>query len=146
MLEKKKKNCNRRATELDCVAATMGQRQPFHGIRVVFLSPVGCWKVGDFCHVNTCCYFFFFFPHVSVAAPPARLSVIHNKDLLATLHLLVAMVRRFQPEVDLPANVKVEVVVVEVSSGLPHPNRCAILGHLLPASNICFGCIFLLFS
>ncbi|XP_075894218.1 gamma-parvin isoform X2 [Nelusetta ayraudi] len=41
--------------------------------------------------------------------------LIHNKDLLATLHLLVAMVRRFQPEVDLPANVKVEVVVVEVS-------------------------------
>lgn len=43
------------------------------------------------------------------------LSVIHNKDLLATVHLLVAMVRRFQPEMDLPPDVKVEVVVVEVS-------------------------------
>ncbi|KAM9854338.1 gamma-parvin isoform 2-T4 [Aulostomus maculatus] len=42
--------------------------------------------------------------------------LIHKKDLLATLHLLVAMVRCFQPEVDLPSNVKVEVVEVEVSS------------------------------
>lgn len=47
-----------------------------------------------------------------------RLSVIHNKDLLATIHLLVAMVKRFQPELNLPPNVKVEVVVVEVSSTL----------------------------
>lgn len=45
----------------------------------------------------------------------ARLSVIHNKDLLATIHLLVAMVKRFQPELELPPDVKVEVVVVEVS-------------------------------
>ncbi|XP_058500546.1 gamma-parvin isoform X3 [Solea solea] len=42
--------------------------------------------------------------------------LIHNKDLLATIHLLVAMVRRFQRELDLPSNVKVEVVTVEVSS------------------------------
>nr|XP_057931653.1 gamma-parvin [Doryrhamphus excisus]XP_057931655.1 gamma-parvin [Doryrhamphus excisus]XP_057931656.1 gamma-parvin [Doryrhamphus excisus] len=42
-------------------------------------------------------------------------SLIHKKDLLATLHLLVAMVRRFQPEVELPADVKVQVAVVEVS-------------------------------
>lgn len=48
----------------------------------------------------------------------ARLSVIHNKDLLATIHLLVAMVKCFQPELDLPPNVKVDVVVVEVSSEL----------------------------
>lgn len=41
--------------------------------------------------------------------------LIHNKDLLATVHLLVAMVRRFQPELDLPPSVEVEVVVVEVS-------------------------------
>ncbi|XP_047189052.1 gamma-parvin isoform X3 [Scophthalmus maximus] len=46
-----------------------------------------------------------------------RQSIIHNKDLLATIHLLVAMVRCFQPELDLPRNVKVEVVAVEVSSG-----------------------------
>nr|XP_043887364.1 gamma-parvin-like isoform X1 [Solea senegalensis] len=42
--------------------------------------------------------------------------LIHNKDLLATVHLLVAMARRFQRELDLPSNVKVEVVTVEVSS------------------------------
>lgn len=41
--------------------------------------------------------------------------LIHNKDLLATVHLLVAMVKRFQPGLDLPASVEVEVVVVEVS-------------------------------
>ncbi|XP_054631727.1 gamma-parvin isoform X4 [Dunckerocampus dactyliophorus] len=44
-----------------------------------------------------------------------HLLVIHKKDLLATLHLLVAMVRRFQPEVELPTDVKVQVAVVEVS-------------------------------
>ncbi|XP_071390798.1 gamma-parvin [Centroberyx affinis] len=43
------------------------------------------------------------------------IKLIHNKDLLATIHLLVAMVRCFQPDLDLPPNVKVEVVVVEVS-------------------------------
>lgn len=41
--------------------------------------------------------------------------LIHNKNLLATLHLLVAMAKRFQPGLDLPASVEVEVVVVEVS-------------------------------
>ncbi|CAL8359213.1 unnamed protein product [Lota lota] len=42
-------------------------------------------------------------------------TLIHNKDLLATLHLLVTMVRCFQPDVVLPPNVKVEVVLVEVN-------------------------------
>ncbi|XP_071349840.1 gamma-parvin isoform X2 [Trachinotus anak] len=46
-----------------------------------------------------------------------NIKLIHNKDLLATIHLLVAMVKCFQPELDLPPNVKVEVVAVEVSSG-----------------------------
>nr|XP_061812497.1 gamma-parvin-like [Nerophis lumbriciformis] len=41
-------------------------------------------------------------------------SLIHKKDLLATLHLLVAMVKHFQPELELPSDVKVQVVVVEV--------------------------------
>ncbi|XP_022611696.1 gamma-parvin isoform X2 [Seriola dumerili] len=45
-----------------------------------------------------------------------NIKLIHNKDLLATIHLLVAMVKCFQPELDLPPNVKVEVVAVEVSS------------------------------
>lgn len=40
-------------------------------------------------------------------------SLIHNKDLLATLHLLVALARHFQPELPLPPNVSVEVIVVE---------------------------------
>lgn len=54
--------------------------------------------------------------------------LIHNKDLLATVHLLVAMVRRFQPEVDLPANVKVEVVVLEVSrNGLQSHEQTEVL-------------------
>ncbi|XP_015249028.1 gamma-parvin [Cyprinodon tularosa] len=41
--------------------------------------------------------------------------LIHNKDLLATIHLLVAMVKAFQPKLNLPLNVKIEVVIVEVS-------------------------------
>uniref|UniRef100_A0A667YSK5 Parvin, gamma n=1 Tax=Myripristis murdjan TaxID=586833 RepID=A0A667YSK5_9TELE len=45
-----------------------------------------------------------------------NVKLIHNKDLLATIHLLVAMVRCFQPDLDLPPNVKVEVIAMEVSS------------------------------
>ncbi|XP_045063558.1 gamma-parvin-like [Coregonus clupeaformis] len=44
---------------------------------------------------------------------PPSLSIIHNKDLLATLHLLVAMVRCFQPDLELPPNVRLEVVLLE---------------------------------
>lgn len=40
-------------------------------------------------------------------------SLIHSKDLLATLHLLVTLARHFQPELPLPPNVSVEVIVVE---------------------------------
>uniref|UniRef100_A0A8C6SVJ8 Parvin, gamma n=1 Tax=Neogobius melanostomus TaxID=47308 RepID=A0A8C6SVJ8_9GOBI len=54
--------------------------------------------------------------------------LIHNKDLLATVHLLVAMVRRFQPELDLPPGVEVEVVVVEVSkSGIKSEAQIEVL-------------------
>lgn len=52
---------------------------------------------------------------ISICLPFSHpnLSVIHSKDLLATLHLLVAMARRFQPDLVLPA-VSVEVVQCEV--------------------------------
>lgn len=46
------------------------------------------------------------------------MSVIHSRDLLATLHLLVAMVKCFHPDLELPSNVSVEVVLVEVSLDL----------------------------
>ncbi|XP_056373405.1 gamma-parvin [Hyla sarda] len=39
--------------------------------------------------------------------------LIHSKDLLATLHLLVALARHFRPDLPLPPNVSVEVIVVE---------------------------------
>uniref|UniRef100_A0A3Q2XI25 Parvin, gamma n=1 Tax=Hippocampus comes TaxID=109280 RepID=A0A3Q2XI25_HIPCM len=42
----------------------------------------------------------------------------HQRNLLATLHLLVAMVRHFQPELELPSDVKVQVALVEVSRRL----------------------------
>nr|XP_033808470.1 gamma-parvin [Geotrypetes seraphini] len=38
---------------------------------------------------------------------------IYKKDLLATLHLLVAMVKHFHPDMDIPPNVCVEVLIVE---------------------------------
>ncbi|XP_074083241.1 gamma-parvin [Macrotis lagotis] len=38
---------------------------------------------------------------------------IFNKDLLATLHLLVAMAKHFQPDLSLPENVQVEVLTIE---------------------------------
>lgn len=57
-----------------------------------------------------------------------NVKLIHNKDLLATIHLLVAMVRCFQPELDLPPNVEVEVVVVEVSrSGIKSDTQVEVL-------------------
>ncbi|KAK1166737.1 gamma-parvin-like isoform X2 [Acipenser oxyrinchus oxyrinchus] len=40
---------------------------------------------------------------------------IHSRDLLATLHLLVAMAKHFKPELELPASVSVEVLLLEVS-------------------------------
>ncbi|XP_053575024.1 gamma-parvin [Bombina bombina] len=40
-------------------------------------------------------------------------NTIYNKDLLATLHLLVALARHFQPELALPPNVSVEVILLE---------------------------------
>jgi hypothetical protein len=43
---------------------------------------------------------------------------IFNKDLLSTLHLLVALARHFQPDLALPTNVQVEVIIIEVSSCL----------------------------
>lgn len=38
---------------------------------------------------------------------------IFSKDLLATLHLLVALAKRFQPDLLLPDNVQVEVIHIE---------------------------------
>ncbi|CAI9165854.1 unnamed protein product [Rangifer tarandus platyrhynchus] len=44
---------------------------------------------------------------------------IFSKDLLATLHLLVALAKRFQPDLPLPTNVQVEVITMEhTKSGL----------------------------
>ncbi|XP_057598494.1 gamma-parvin [Hippopotamus amphibius kiboko] len=53
--------------------------------------------------------------------PQAKWNVerIFNKDLLATLHLLVALAERFQPDLPLPTNVQVEVITMEsTKSGL----------------------------
>ncbi|XP_035584970.1 gamma-parvin [Zalophus californianus] len=44
---------------------------------------------------------------------------IFSKDLLATLHLLVALAKHFQPDLPLPTNVQVEVITMEsTKSGL----------------------------
>ncbi|KAM3924839.1 gamma-parvin [Leptodactylus fuscus] len=40
-------------------------------------------------------------------------NLIHSKDLLATLHLLVALALHFKPDLALPQNVSVEVIIVE---------------------------------
>lgn len=51
--------------------------------------------------------------------PQWSVDAIFNKDLLATLHLLLALARRFQPGLPLPANVQVEVITMEsTKSGL----------------------------
>lgn len=43
--------------------------------------------------------------------------LIHSRDLLVTLHLLVAIARRFQPDLVLPANVSVELIQCEMTKG-----------------------------
>ncbi|XP_004478705.1 gamma-parvin isoform X2 [Dasypus novemcinctus] len=48
---------------------------------------------------------------------PWSVETIFNKDLLATLHLLVALATRFQPDLPLPADVQVEVIVLESTKG-----------------------------
>lgn len=50
---------------------------------------------------------------------PSPLPAIFNKDLLATLHLLVALAKRFQPDLPLPSNVQVEMVTTEVRGWAP---------------------------
>ncbi|XP_058529521.1 gamma-parvin isoform X2 [Ochotona princeps] len=50
---------------------------------------------------------------------PWSVEAIFNKDLLATLHLLVALAKHFQPDLPLPADVQVEVIIIEsTKSGL----------------------------
>ncbi|KAF6120844.1 parvin gamma [Phyllostomus discolor] len=52
---------------------------------------------------------------------PLKWSVdaVFNKDLLATLHLLVALAKRFRPSLPLPTDVQVEVITLEsTKSGL----------------------------
>ncbi|KAM4881346.1 gamma-parvin [Thomomys bottae] len=52
---------------------------------------------------------------LQVEEPEAKWAVeaIFNKDLLATLHLLVALAQRFQPDLRLPSHVQVEVLTME---------------------------------
>ncbi|KAM4676791.1 gamma-parvin isoform 1-T2 [Discoglossus pictus] len=45
--------------------------------------------------------------------PKWNVNLIHTKDLLATLHLLVALAQHFQPDLALPPDVSVEVIVLE---------------------------------
>ncbi|KAM4797991.1 gamma-parvin-like [Urocitellus parryii] len=58
---------------------------------------------------------------LQVEEPQAKWSVeaIFNKDLVATLHLLVALAKHFQPSLPLPSNVQVEVVTIEVTGPGP---------------------------
>ncbi|XP_077614132.1 gamma-parvin isoform X2 [Crocuta crocuta] len=58
---------------------------------------------------------------LEVEGQPLKWNVetIFSKDLLATLHLLVALAKHFQPDLPLPTNVQVEVITMEsTKSGL----------------------------
>jgi parvin len=46
-------------------------------------------------------------------APKWSVESIHSKNIVAILHLLVALVRHFRAPIRLPENVKVTVVVVK---------------------------------
>lgn len=51
--------------------------------------------------------------HLQLDQVKWSVDAIFNKDLLATLHLLVALAKRFQPNLPLPANIQVEVITME---------------------------------
>lgn len=53
----------------------------------------------------------------ALTSRPSPLPAVFNKDLLATLHLLVALAKRFQPSLPLPTDVQVEVITLEVRAG-----------------------------
>ncbi|XP_059537393.1 gamma-parvin [Myotis daubentonii] len=56
---------------------------------------------------------------LQVEEPKWSVDAIFNKDLLATLHLLLALAKRFQADLPLPPNVQVEVITMEsTKSGL----------------------------
>ncbi|XP_054574550.1 gamma-parvin isoform X2 [Eptesicus fuscus] len=56
---------------------------------------------------------------LQVEQPTWSVDAIFNKDLLATLHLLLALAQRFQPGLPLPPDVQVEVITMEsTKSGL----------------------------
>jgi parvin len=41
---------------------------------------------------------------------------IYEKDLIAVLHLLVAIIKHFRVPIDLPENITVKVIIIQVSS------------------------------
>lgn len=45
---------------------------------------------------------------------PLHPTAILAKDLLSTLHLLVAIAKHFEPTLSLPPNVQVETITIEV--------------------------------
>uniref|UniRef100_W5NE54 Gamma-parvin n=1 Tax=Lepisosteus oculatus TaxID=7918 RepID=W5NE54_LEPOC len=56
-------------------------------------------------------------------------NLIHNRDLLSTLHLLVAIVKHFQPEMALPSNVCLEVIILESLCDLKIDKEFIMLTH-----------------
>ena len=56
--------------------------------------------------------FFLFFP-----------TAIHGKDIVAILHLLVALAHHFQCPRKLPGGVRINMVVVQKKGGILLPNR-----------------------
>ncbi|KAJ8374076.1 hypothetical protein SKAU_G00046560 [Synaphobranchus kaupii] len=67
------------------------------------------------------------------AAPKWSVKLIHARDLLATLHIMVAIVKRFQPDMALPSGISVEVVLLEVNkSGIKSDKQ---VEHITEPSN-----------
>lgn len=62
---------------------------------------------------------------MALTSYPSPLAAIFHKDLLATLHLLLALAERFQPNLPLPMDVQVEVITMEVRVGHGGPSHRA---------------------
>lgn len=65
---------------------------------------------------------------LALTSYPSPLAAIFHKDLLATLHLLLALAERFQPNLPLPMDVQVEVITMEVRAGHGSLTQSSFLG------------------
>ena len=110
--------------KLGCVATFVANfcfQQTFSAFRCRFdnqclLCPPPHTRTRTHTHTHT---------HTPTPTPPHTHTVIHSKDLVAILHLLVALARRFRCQYPLPRNVAIKRIHLKV--GIDNEPRLALI-------------------